>query len=134
LDVAKLTTLTPLSLLVACGLSFPIVVLKMSSLPTLALKSPNKIVIWYFGNLSKTCSSSSLPQYAKLAQFVFCFGSSRALCFCDCNGTFSHKFVLCSFLCSMSFIVCISVCFPSAVILNVCSQFNIKLILDSLCS
>jgi hypothetical protein len=43
LDVAKLTTLTPLSLLVACRLSFPIVGLKMSSLPTLALKSPNKI-------------------------------------------------------------------------------------------
>jgi hypothetical protein len=39
-------------------LSFPIVGLQMSSTPTLALKSPNKIFIWYFGNLSNTCSSS----------------------------------------------------------------------------
>jgi hypothetical protein len=31
LDVAKFTTLTPLSLLIACKLSFPIVSLKMSS-------------------------------------------------------------------------------------------------------
>jgi hypothetical protein len=32
---------TPLSLLISCKLSFSIVGLKMSSLPTLALKSPN---------------------------------------------------------------------------------------------
>jgi hypothetical protein len=31
-----------------------IVVLKMSSLPTLALKSPNKKFIWYLRNLSNT--------------------------------------------------------------------------------
>jgi hypothetical protein len=31
--------------------------LKLSSLPTLALKSLKKISIWYFGNLSNTCSS-----------------------------------------------------------------------------
>jgi hypothetical protein len=36
LDVAKFSTLTPLSLLTSCKLSFPIVGLKMSSLPTLA--------------------------------------------------------------------------------------------------
>jgi hypothetical protein len=41
-DVANFTTLTPLLLLISCELSFPIVGLKMSSLPTLALKS-NKI-------------------------------------------------------------------------------------------
>jgi hypothetical protein len=41
LDVAKLTNLTPLSLLISCKLSFSIIGLKMSSLPTLALKSPN---------------------------------------------------------------------------------------------
>jgi hypothetical protein len=35
-------SLTPLSLLISGKLSFPIVGLKMSSLPTLALKSPNK--------------------------------------------------------------------------------------------
>jgi hypothetical protein len=42
LDVAKFTTLTPLSLLIWCELSFPIVSLKISSLPTFALKSPKK--------------------------------------------------------------------------------------------
>jgi hypothetical protein len=35
-----------------CKLSFPIVGLKMSSLPTWALKSLNKIFMWYLGNLS----------------------------------------------------------------------------------
>jgi hypothetical protein len=43
LDVAKFTNLTPLSLLISCRLSFPIVGLKMSSLLTLVLKSPNRI-------------------------------------------------------------------------------------------
>jgi hypothetical protein len=43
LDVAEFTTQTPLSLLISCKFSFPIVGLKMSSLPTLALKLPNKI-------------------------------------------------------------------------------------------
>jgi hypothetical protein len=43
LGVAKFTNPTPLSLLISCKLSFPIVGLKMSSLPTLALKSPNRI-------------------------------------------------------------------------------------------
>jgi hypothetical protein len=50
---------TVLSLLISCKLSFPIIGLKMSFLPTLALKSPSKIFIWYLGNLSNTCSSSS---------------------------------------------------------------------------
>jgi hypothetical protein len=36
LEVAKFTNLTPLSLLISCKLSFKIVGLKMSSLPTLA--------------------------------------------------------------------------------------------------
>jgi hypothetical protein len=36
------TALTPASLLISCKLSFPIVGLKMSSLPTLALKSLNE--------------------------------------------------------------------------------------------
>jgi hypothetical protein len=35
LDVAKFTNLTPLSLLISCKLSFPLVSLKMSSLPDL---------------------------------------------------------------------------------------------------
>jgi hypothetical protein len=42
LDVAKFTTLTPLSLLISCEVSFPIVDLKISSPPTFALKSPEK--------------------------------------------------------------------------------------------
>jgi hypothetical protein len=54
LDVTKSTTRTALSLLVPCELSFPIVGLKMSFLHTLALKSPNKIFVWYLRNLSTT--------------------------------------------------------------------------------
>jgi hypothetical protein len=59
LDVAKFTILTPLSLLISCKLYFPIVSLKMSFLPTLALKSSNNIFFWYLGNLSNTYSDSS---------------------------------------------------------------------------
>jgi hypothetical protein len=44
LDVTKFTTLIPLSILILCKLSFPSVGLKMFSLPTLALNSPNKNV------------------------------------------------------------------------------------------
>jgi hypothetical protein len=47
LDVAELTTLTLLSLLISCELSFPVVGLKMSFLHTLVLKFPNIIRIWY---------------------------------------------------------------------------------------
>jgi hypothetical protein len=39
-DVAKFTPLTPLSLLILCKLSFQSVGLKISSLPTSALKEP----------------------------------------------------------------------------------------------
>jgi hypothetical protein len=42
LDVSKFTDLTPLSLLISCKLSFLFLGLRMSSLPTLALKSPYK--------------------------------------------------------------------------------------------
>jgi hypothetical protein len=41
--VAKFTNLSPLSLLILHERSFPIVGVEMSSLPTLALKSPNRI-------------------------------------------------------------------------------------------
>jgi hypothetical protein len=59
LELAKFTTLTPLSLLISCKVSFPIVGLKMSSLPTLAVKSPpNNIFICYLGNLSNSHSTS----------------------------------------------------------------------------
>jgi hypothetical protein len=42
LDVAKFSTLTPLSLRISCELSFLIVELKLCSLLTLAMKSCNK--------------------------------------------------------------------------------------------
>jgi hypothetical protein len=51
LDVEKFTSLTPLSLLITCIFLFPTVGLKMSSLPTVALKSPNKSFSCYLGNL-----------------------------------------------------------------------------------
>jgi hypothetical protein len=50
LEVAKFSTLTPLSLLASCRLSLPIIGLKMSSLPTFALKSHSRIFIWNLGN------------------------------------------------------------------------------------
>jgi hypothetical protein len=59
LVVAKFTALTPLSLLISCKLSFPIVGLKMSFQPTLALDSHNKIFICNLGNLSNTRSNYS---------------------------------------------------------------------------
>jgi hypothetical protein len=57
--VAKFTILTPLLLLPWCGLSFPIVGLKISSLPNFALKSSNRIFIWYLGKWSKPRSNPS---------------------------------------------------------------------------
>jgi hypothetical protein len=51
LDVTTFTTLTPLSLQMWCTLSFLIVNLKTSSVPTLVLKSPNRIFMWYLGNV-----------------------------------------------------------------------------------
>jgi hypothetical protein len=50
LEVAKFTTLTPLSLLASCRLSLPIIGLKVSSLHTFAFKFPRKIFVWYLGN------------------------------------------------------------------------------------
>jgi hypothetical protein len=69
LDVAKFTNLTPLSLLISCKLSFPIVGLKMSSLPTLALKSPNTIFWQSFGQKNSQFlaeSECSLPRCESL--------------------------------------------------------------------
>ena len=57
-DVAKFAILTQSSLLSQCRLSFPIVGLKIFSLPYFALKYPNRIFIWYLGKWSKTCSNS----------------------------------------------------------------------------
>jgi hypothetical protein len=58
LDVANFTALSPLSLLISCKFSFPIVGLKISPLPTLTLKFPNKMFIWYLENLWNSHSSS----------------------------------------------------------------------------
>jgi hypothetical protein len=49
----KFTILTPLPLLSWCRLSFPIVSLEIFSLPTFALKSSNRIFIWYLGKWFK---------------------------------------------------------------------------------
>jgi hypothetical protein len=50
LGVAKFTALTPLSLLISCKLSFPIIGFNLSSIATLALKSPNKVSVRYLAN------------------------------------------------------------------------------------
>jgi hypothetical protein len=44
-EMAKFTILTPLSLLISCKHSVPLVGLKMSSLFILALRSPNRIFV-----------------------------------------------------------------------------------------
>jgi hypothetical protein len=46
LEVAKFTTLIPLSLLLVGANSFPIISLKISSLPILALNSHGEIFMW----------------------------------------------------------------------------------------
>jgi hypothetical protein len=66
LDVEKFITLIPLSLLILCKFSLPIVGLKMSPLLTLVLKSPNKIFVWYLGNLSNIHSNASNHQFYPL--------------------------------------------------------------------
>jgi hypothetical protein len=55
--VAKFDTVFLFSILILCKLLFPIVGLKMSFLPTLALKSPNKILVCYLWKLSNTHSN-----------------------------------------------------------------------------
>jgi hypothetical protein len=48
LGVITFTTPNLLSLIMSCKLSYPTVVLKTTSLHNFALKSSNKICIWYF--------------------------------------------------------------------------------------
>jgi hypothetical protein len=65
----SLNTLTPLSLLISCKLSFPTVCLKIPSLCTFILKPPNKISIRYFCNwFSKHSSSSMMRSWQLLTQ------------------------------------------------------------------
>jgi hypothetical protein len=68
LDVANFITLAPLSLLISCKPSFPIFGLRMSSLPNLALKSYNKIFMWYLGNLPNTRSVTQHRQGVTLTR------------------------------------------------------------------
>jgi hypothetical protein len=68
----KFTNLTPLSLLIHCKLSFPIVSLKISSLPTLTLKSPNRIFMWYLGNLSNMFQLL-IEVVLHIISFIFCW-------------------------------------------------------------
>ena len=51
--------LTPLCLVSWCILSFPVVSLMISPLTNFALKSSNRIIIWYLGKWLKTCFNSS---------------------------------------------------------------------------
>jgi hypothetical protein len=44
-DVAKFTTLTPLSLLISCKISFRVVGLKVAAPPIFVPKFPNKISV-----------------------------------------------------------------------------------------
>jgi hypothetical protein len=53
-DVWKITTPTALPLLISCKLSFPIFELKIYSVPTLALKSPNKISSYVISRIYQT--------------------------------------------------------------------------------
>jgi len=55
--MVEFTTLTPLSLLSSCKLSFPVVGFNIYSFPSFALKSTNRM--WYLGEWWKTCSNSS---------------------------------------------------------------------------
>jgi hypothetical protein len=75
--MAKITTPTPLSLLISSKLSFQIVGLEMSSLHTLALKSHNKILIYYLGNLSMF---HFLVEVFLHINFVLCSGMNDRLC------------------------------------------------------
>jgi hypothetical protein len=54
-DVAKFAILTPLTLQSCRKLSLPFVFLKIFSLPSFALKSPNRDFLWYLRKCLKTC-------------------------------------------------------------------------------
>jgi len=71
--VAKFVILTPLSLLSWCRLSFPIVGLKIFSLPAFVLKSPNRIVVWYL----RKCQNPVLNPQKK---YLFSSSSFSSLC------------------------------------------------------
>jgi hypothetical protein len=78
LDVAKCTTPTALSLIILCKPSFPVVGLKISSQPSLTVKFPNKMFIWYLGNISNTCFNSSYRSCPPHHQFYLLLGHEHS--------------------------------------------------------
>ena len=75
-DVTKYTILTPLSLLSWHWLSFLAVSLKMFSLHTFALKSQNRIFIWYLQKWLKTCSNTS-QKHSFESSFFYSLGACK---------------------------------------------------------
>jgi hypothetical protein len=73
LGVAKFTTLTPLSLQILCKLSFQIVSLKMSSLPTFALKALNRIFKLYIGELTEYAFHFLIEAVLHIINFIPCW-------------------------------------------------------------
>jgi len=57
-DLDNVYCSNPVSLQISCNILFPIVGLKMSSIPNFALESPKRVTIWCFGSWSNTSSSS----------------------------------------------------------------------------
>jgi len=57
--MVEFSTLTLLSVLISCKLTFPIAGLEIFSLLTFEFKSYKKIIMWYFENFSNTRSSFS---------------------------------------------------------------------------
>jgi hypothetical protein len=68
-DVAKFTTLTPLSLLSWYQLLFFVVCLKVFTLPSFALRS-DRMFVWYFGKSSKICSNFPEKLYFETSLFA----------------------------------------------------------------
>jgi hypothetical protein len=71
LDVATFTTLTPISLIISCKLSFPIIGLKTSSLITLALKSP-KIIHTVFREFIEYIFQFFVEPVLHIINFILC--------------------------------------------------------------
>ena len=103
-DASKLTTLTPLSLLLSSKVSASITGIKVLSLPSFALN--NRIFIWSLGRWSNTCSEpwDNMPLELSL-HFEFSLAHSEwyhtrdplALYVTSCHKLYSLKF-WCDFL------------------------------------
>jgi hypothetical protein len=69
----KFINLIPLSLIISCKRLLPIVGIKISSLSTLALKSPNLFFICSLGNLSDTFQFH-VEAVIQIINFIFYWG------------------------------------------------------------